>query len=296
MVQLSPGARFRAVLPKQGEEGFAPLPIVGTVNAYTALLAARAGHRALYLSGAGVANASLGLPDLAITHLGDVAEDVRRITYVTDLPLLVDIDTGWGSAFSIQRSIKELERSGAAAIHIEDQAGTKRCGHRPNKQLTTCEDMCDRVKASVDARQDQDFFVMARTDAYAQEGRESALSRAQAYIEAGADGIFVEALTTLDDYAFFASNLQAPILANITEFGKTPLLTRDELGQAGVSMALYPLSAFRAMSRAAEQVYETLMNEPCQKTVLDKMQTREELYEVLGYHQYEAHLDSLNKK
>lgn len=270
-----------------------PLQVVGAINAYSALLAQRAGFRAIYLSGAGVANASFGLPDLAMTTLGDVCEDIRRITYACDLPLLVDADTGWGSAFMIGRTVREMTRAGAAACHIEDQVSVKRCGHRPGKALVEAAEMCDRIKAAVDGRTDDRFAIMARTDAHAVEGQQAALDRAAAYVEAGADMIFAEALTTLDEYRQFTTAIKVPVLANLTEFGKTPLFTTDELEKAGVRLALYPLSAYRAMAAAAENVYRTLRKDGTQRAVVDSMQTRSELYEVLGYHEYEAKLDEL---
>jgi methylisocitrate lyase len=273
-----------------------PLQVVGTINAYCALLAARAGYRAIYLSGAGVANASFGVPDLGITTLGDVCEDVRRITAACELPLLVDADTGWGGALMIARTIRELERAGAAGCHIEDQVQAKRCGHRPGKALVPAAEMCDRVKAAVDARDDGRFVVMARTDAHAVEGQQAALERARAYIEAGADMIFAEALTTLDEYRDFTAAVGVPVLANITEFGKTPLFRLDELREAGVALALYPLSAFRAMSAAATRVYGELRRQGTQQGLLDAMQTRAGLYEVLGYENYERRLDELFAK
>ena len=271
-----------------------PLQIAGTINAYSALLAERAGFRALYLSGAGVANASFGIPDLAMTTLNDVLEDTRRITGATRLPLLVDADTGWGTAFNIARTTRELIRAGAAGMHIEDQEQAKRCGHRPNKATVTAEEMCDRIRAAVDARTDEKFTVMARTDAFAHEGEQASLDRVRAYIEAGADMIFAEALYTLDDYRSFTSTINVPVLANITEFGLTPCFSINELADVGVAMALYPLSAFRAMSNAALTTYQTILHEGTQKSVLDSMQTREELYEVLGYHDYERKLDELS--
>lgn len=288
MARKSAGARFRAALRAEH-----PLQVVGAVNAYAALLAERAGFRALYLSGAGVANASFGLPDLAITTLNDVCEDIRRITAVTELPLLVDADTGFGPAFNIQRSVSEMSRAGAAGLHIEDQVAAKRCGHRPGKALVTTDEMCDRIKAAVDGRHDASFVIMARTDAHAVKGLRNALERAAAYVEAGADMIFAEALTTFAQYRDFVRTVKVPVLANITEFGKTPLFTTKELGDAGVAMVLYPLSAFRAMSRAAELVYEAIRRRGTQKDVLELMQTREELYEVLDYHRYERMLDDL---
>jgi methylisocitrate lyase len=284
----SAGARFRAALAHER-----PLQVVGTVNAYSALLAERAGFRAIYLSGAGVANASFGLPDLGITSLNDVCEDVRRITSASDLPLLVDADTGWGAAFNISRTIADLIRSGAAACHLEDQVAAKRCGHRPGKALVTAEEMVDRIKAAVDGRTDAQFVIMARTDAYAVEGQQAAIERAERYVEAGADMIFAEALTTLDEYRQFTATVKVPVLANITEFGKTPLYTVAELASAGAQLVLYPLSAFRAMSKAAETVYGALRREGTQKGVIDLMQTRMDLYDVLGYHDYERKLDEL---
>lgn len=285
---MSAGARFRAALEAQQ-----PLQIVGTINAYTAMLAERAGHKAIYLSGAGVANASYGLPDLAMTTLNDVCEDVRRICSATDLPLLVDIDTGWGSAFMIGRTIREMTWSGAAAVHIEDQVAVKRCGHRPGKALVETGEMCDRLKAAVDGRIDDDFVIMARTDAHAVEGQQAAIDRAVAYVDAGADMIFAEALTTLEEYQQFTDAVKVPVLANLTEFGKTPLFKTSELADVGVAMTLYPLSAFRAMSAAALEVYETIRQDGTQEAVVDRMQTRAELYDVLGYQAYEDKLDAL---
>jgi len=270
-----------------------PLQVAGTINAYTALLAEQAGFRAIYLSGAGVANASFGLPDLGITSLNDVCEDVRRISGITELPLLVDADTGWGQAFMIARTVRDLTRAGAAGMHIEDQVQAKRCGHRPGKALVGSAEMCDRIRAAVDARPDARFVIMARTDAHAVEGQAAALDRAAEYVEAGADMIFAEALQTLDEYRDFTAAIKVPVLANITEFGKTPLFTTEQLGDAGVRLALYPLSAFRAMSKAAVSVYSELRKEGTQEGVLDSMQTRTELYEVLAYHDYEAKLDDL---
>ena len=270
-----------------------PLAVVGVINAYAALLAERAGFRALYLSGAGVANHSFGLPDLAMTTLNDVCEDIRRVTYASQLPLLVDADTGWGSAFMIGRSIRELARAGAAGCHLEDQVAAKRCGHRPGKALVEAAEMVDRVKAAADVRDDERFVIMARTDAHAVEGQQAAIDRAGQYVEAGADMIFAEALTSLDEYRQFTAAIDVPVLANLTEFGRTPLFTIDELGEAGVSIALYPLSASRAMAAAAARVYETLRRDGTQKAVIDSMQTRDELYEVLGYHDYERKLDEL---
>jgi len=285
---MSAGARFRAAL-----EAERPLQIAGTINAFTAKLAEQAGFKAIYLSGAGVANASYGLPDLAITTLNDVSEDVRRIASATDAPLLVDIDTGWGSALMIGRTIREITWSGAAAAQIEDQVAEKRCGHRPGKALVETEEMCDRLKAAVDGRIDDQFVIMARTDAHAVEGQQAAIDRAAAYVEAGADMIFAEALTTLDEYKQFTDAIKVPVLANLTEFGKTPLFTTEELAAVGVAMTLYPLSAFRAMSAAALNVYETIKKDGTQQAVIDTMQTRKELYDVLGYQAYEDKLDAL---
>lgn len=282
------GARLRAAVAQER-----PLQVVGTINAYSALLAERAGFGAIYLSGAGVANASFGLPDLGITTLNDVCEDVRRITAVTELPLLVDADTGWGAAFNIVRSTRELIRAGAAGMHLEDQVEAKRCGHRPGKALVAPEEMVDRIKASVDGRGDDPFVIMARTDAHAVEGQNAAIERAQQYVEAGADMIFAEALTTLDEYRQFTSAVNVPVLANITEFGKTPLYSVSQLADVGVQLVLYPLSAFRAMSRAAEAVYTAIRQDGTQKSLIDRMQTRAELYEVLQYHEYEQQLDAL---
>ncbi len=285
---MSAGARLWQALDEER-----PLQVVGAINAYSALLAERAGFKALYLSGAGVANASLGLPDLAMTTLNDVCEDIRRICFATDLPLLVDADTGWGSAFMIGRTIREMTRAGAAACHIEDQVAAKRCGHRPGKALVETAEMADRIKAAVDGRTDPKFVVMARTDAHAVEGQQAALDRAGSYVEAGADMIFAEALSTVEEYTQFTSTIDVPVLANLTEFGKTPLFTTQEMADAGVRLTLYPLSAFRAMSAAAENVYNTLRKDGSQASVVDTMQTRKELYEVLGYHEYEDKLDEL---
>ena len=270
-----------------------PLQVVGAINAFSALLAEQSGFRAIYLSGAGVANASFGLPDLGLTTLNDVCEDVRRITGATRLPLLVDADTGWGQAFMISRTIRELIRAGAAGCHLEDQVQAKRCGHRPGKALVPSEEMVDRIRAAVDGREDPDFVIMARTDAHAVEGQEAAVERALAYVEAGADMIFAEALTTLDEYREFTSAVGVPVLANITEFGKTPLFSVEELGDSGVALALYPLSAFRAMSKAALAVYAGLRETGTQQHLLETMQTRADLYDVLGYHDYEQKLDAL---
>jgi methylisocitrate lyase len=288
---MSAGARFRAALDAEQ-----PLQIVGTINAYTALLAQQAGYKAIYLSGAGVANASYGLPDLAMTTLNDVCEDIRRIASATDLPLLVDADTGWGSAFMIGRTIREMTWAGAAGCHLEDQVAVKRCGHRPGKALVDANEMCDRLKAAVDGRINDDFVIMARTDAHAVEGQQAALDRAAAYVEAGADMIFAEALTTLDEYRQFTDTIKVPVLANLTEFGRTPLFTTDELASVGVSMALYPLTAFRAMSKAALDVYTELRENGTQSGAIDRMQTRMELYDVLGYQAYEDKLDELFKE
>jgi len=285
---MSAGARLRAAV-----EAERPLQVVGTINAYSALLAERSGFRAIYLSGAGVANASFGLPDLGMTSLNDVCEDVRRITSACELPLLVDADTGWGGAFNIAKTCADLIKSGAAGMHLEDQVQSKRCGHRPGKALVPAAEMTDRIKAAVDGRTDPSFVLMARTDAHAVEGQNAALERAQAYVEAGADMIFAEALTTLEEYRQFTSAIRVPVLANITEFGKTPLFTTTELGSVGVRLVLYPLSAFRAMSKAALAVYAALRNDGTQKSVLDLMQTRTELYDVLGYNEYERKLDEL---
>ncbi|MFQ5981934.1 MAG: methylisocitrate lyase [Woeseiaceae bacterium] len=285
---MSAGARFWQALDEER-----PLQVVGAINAYSALLAGRAGFKALYLSGAGVANASFGLPDLAMTTLNDVCEDIRRICYASDLPLLVDADTGWGGAFMIGRTVREMIRAGAAGCHIEDQVAAKRCGHRPGKALVDAAEMNDRIRAAVDARTDPKFVIMARTDAHAVEGQQAALERAASYVEAGADMIFAEALTTVDEYKQFTSAIDVPVLANLTEFGKTPLFTTEQMAQAGVRLTLYPLSAFRAMSAAAENVYNTLRKDGTQKGAVDTMQTRTELYEVLGYHEYEQKLDEL---
>ena len=288
---MSAGARFRAAL-----EAEKPLQIVGTINAYTAMLAERAGFKAIYLSGAGVANASYGLPDLAMTTLNDVCEDIRRIASATDVPLLVDADTGWGGAFMIGRTVREMTWAGAAGCHLEDQVAIKRCGHRPGKALVAADEMSDRLKAAVDGRIDDSFVIMARTDAHAVEGQQAAIDRAAAYVEAGADMIFAEALTTLDEYRQFTDVIKVPVLANLTEFGKTPLFKTDELADVGVAMTLYPLSAFRAMSAAALDVYKTIRTDGTQQKVVDSMQTRMELYDVLGYQAYEDKLDALFKE
>ncbi|CAM6263185.1 MULTISPECIES: methylisocitrate lyase [Citrobacter] len=292
MSRHSPGQAFRAALTQEN-----PLQIVGAINANHALLAQRAGYQAIYLSGGGVAAGSLGLPDLGISTLDDVLTDIRRITDVCPLPLLVDADIGFGaSAFNVARTVRSMIKAGAAALHIEDQIGAKRCGHRPNKAIVSKEEMVDRIRAAVDARTDPDFVIMARTDALAVEGLDAAIDRAQAYVDAGADMLFPEAITELAMYRQFADAVNVPILANITEFGATPLFTTDELRSAHVAMALYPLSAFRAMNRAAEQVYNVLRQEGTQKSVIDMMQTRNELYESINYYQYEEALDALNRK
>ncbi|MEN5280347.1 methylisocitrate lyase [Serratia marcescens] len=289
MTLRSPGLAFRQALSKEK-----PLQIAGAINANHALLAQRAGFQAIYLSGGGVAAGSLGLPDLGISTLDDVLTDIRRITDVCPLPLLVDVDSGFGaSAFNVARTVRSVSKAGAAALHIEDQVGAKRCGHRPNKAIVSTEEMVDRIKAAVDARSDSDFVIMARTDALAVEGLEAAIERAQAYVAAGADMLFPEAITELGMYRRFAEATQVPILANITEFGATPLFTTDELRSARVDMALYPLSAFRAMNRAAERVYRALREEGTQKNVIDTMQTRNELYESINYYLFEEKLDAL---
>ena len=286
---MSPGERFRQALAQEK-----PLQVVGAINAYHALLARRSGYRAVYLSGGGVAAGSLGMPDLGISNLDDVLTDIRRITEVCDLPLLVDVDTGFGaSAFNVARTTRSLVKFGAAAMHIEDQVGAKRCGHRPGKELVSAQEMCDRIKAAVDARTDAAFVIMARTDALANEGLEKALERARLYIEAGADMLFPEAITELPMYRKFADAVKVPVLANITEFGATPLFTVQELRSAGVAIALYPLSAFRAMNKAAIKVYEALRKRGTQKDLIGEMQTREELYDFLDYHSYEQKLDEL---
>ena len=287
---ISKGATFRKAIKNNQ-----PLQIVGTINAYTSILAEKSGHRAIYLSGGGVAASSMGVPDLGITTLQDVLVDVERITNTTNLPLLVDADTGWGGAFNISRMVKSMISAGAAAIHIEDQVEQKRCGHRPNKELVSVQEMVNRIKAAVDAKTDSEFVVMARTDAIDNEGIESALERVVAYQEAGADAIFAEAVIEIDQYKSFRENLRIPILANITEFGKTPYFTKEELKRVGIDMILYPLSAFRAMSKAAQEVYIEILKKGTQKHIVDKMQTRDELYELLDYHSYEEKLDNLFK-
>ena len=284
----APGTKFWAALDAER-----PLQVVGAVNAYSAVLASAAGFKAIYLSGSGVATASYGLPDLGLTTLDNVAEDVRRITGAVDLPLLVDADTGWGPAFMIARTVRELSRAGAAGLHLEDQVQAKRCGHRPGKQLVPASEMCDRIAAAVDARPYPDFIVMARTDAVAGEGLDAAIDRAEAYLAAGADMIFAEAIENLDDYSRFTSSVGAPVLANLTEFGQTPPFTVDELSDAGVAIALYPLSAFRAMNAAALEVYSEIRTSGTQREVVGMMQTREDLYEHIGYHEYERKLDEL---
>jgi methylisocitrate lyase len=283
-----PGQRFLHALSEEK-----PLQLIGVINAYAAVMARAAGFRAIYLSGSGVATASYGLPDLGMTTLDNVAEDVRRITAVTELPLLVDADTGWGAAFMIARTVKELSKAGAAGLHIEDQVQAKRCGHRPGKQLVSTTEMCDRIKAAVDAKPYDEFVIMARTDSLASEGIEAALERSARYVEAGADMIFAEAVTTPGDYGRFRDAAGVPILANLTEFGKTPLLGIEELERAGADIALYPLSAFRAMNRAAEQVFREIRQHGTQRAVVEKMQTRDELYEYLDYHSYEKKLDDM---
>jgi len=289
MTQLSAGQRFRQALAEEQ-----PLQVIGAINANHALLAKRAGFRAIYLSGGGVAAGSLGLPDLGINTLDDVLTDVRRITDVCDLPLLVDVDTGFGpSAFNIERTIKNLIKAGAAAAHIEDQVGAKRCGHRPGKEIVSCEEMCDRVRAAADAKTDPDFFLIARTDAIQAEGVDAAIERCLRYVEAGADAIFAEAAYDLPTYKRFVDALNVPILANITEFGATPLFTRDELASVGVAIQLYPLSAFRAANKAAESVYTSIRQNGHQKDVIELMQTRAELYDRIGYHAFEQKLDAL---
>jgi len=288
---MSPGKNFRQALVENN-----PLVIPGAINAYSAILAEQSGHKALYLSGGGVAAASYGIPDLGITTMEDVLIDVRRISNASSLPLLVDIDTGWGGAFNISRTIKEMIDAGAGAVHMEDQISQKRCGHRPNKSLVSSEEMQDRIKAAVDGRHDESFFLMARTDAIASEGINAAIDRAAAYVEQGADGIFLEAATSLEEYKIFKEHIKTPLLANITEFGKTPLFTKDQLGDVGVDMVLFPLTAFRAMSKAAEKIYISLAKDGTQDGLLDIMQTREELYDRLNYHSFEEKLDDLYNK
>ncbi|PKO05117.1 MAG: methylisocitrate lyase [Chloroflexi bacterium HGW-Chloroflexi-3] len=290
-----PNLSSRGVVFRQSLAIEKPLQVVGVLNAYAALLAKSAGFNAIYLSGGGVAAGSLGVPDLGITTLEDVLIDVRRITDACDLPLLVDVDTGFGSAFNIARTVKSLIKFEAAAMHLEDQVQAKRCGHRPGKALVSKNEMCDRIKAAVDARTDEGFVIMARTDALASEGLASTIDRAQAYVSAGADMIFAEAITELDQYQAFINALQVPVLANMTEFGKTPLFTREQLASVGVGLVLYPLSAFRAMSAAALQVYQTIREQGTQESMLPNMQTRDELYQILNYYAYEEKLDELFK-
>lgn len=285
---MSAGKKFREALKENG-----PLQIIGVINAYSAIQAEKVGAKALYISGAGVANASYGLPDIGMTMLEDVCIDIRRITGRCDLPLLVDADTGWGGAFNIARTVKEMTKAGAAGCHIEDQVAQKRCGHRPNKELVSTEEMCDRLRAAVDGKTDPDFVVMARTDAHASEGQEAALARAQAYVEAGADMIFAEAIHTLEEYKAFTDVIKVPVLANITEFGATPMFTVEELGNAGIDMVLYPLSGFRAMNKAALEVFKAIIEKGSQESTLPIMQTRKELYEMLDYYSYEDKLDEL---
>ncbi|MAD48025.1 MAG: methylisocitrate lyase [Gammaproteobacteria bacterium] len=287
---MSAGKKFRDALKNNN-----PLIIPGAINAYSAILAERAGHKAIYLSGGGVAAASYGLPDLGITSMEDVLIDVKRISNSSSLPLLVDIDTGWGGAFNISRTIKEMVNAGCAAVHMEDQISQKRCGHRPNKSLVSSNEMQDRIKAAVDGREDESFFIMARTDALASEGLSGAIDRANSYVEHGADGIFLEAVTSIDEYKNFKEVIDVPLLANITEFGKTPLFSKDELSSVNVDMILYPLSAFRGMSKTAEKIYNSLLKEATQENLLDIMQTRDELYERLNYHSFEEKLDDLYK-
>ena len=288
---MSAGQKFRNALKDNK-----PLIIPGTINAYSAILAEKSGHQAIYLSGGGVAAASYGIPDLGITSLEDVLTDVKRITNASSLPLLVDIDTGWGGAFNISKTIKSMIDAGCGAVHMEDQVSQKRCGHRPNKSLVSKEEMQDRIKAAVDGRHDESFFIMARTDAVASEGINGAIDRISAYVEDGADGIFLEAATILEEYSAVKDKIEFPVLANITEFGKTPLFNKNELASAGVDMVLYPLTAFRAMSQVAEKVYISLAKEGTQEGLLDIMQTREELYERLNYHSFEQKLDDLYNK
>ncbi|MBT8115710.1 MAG: methylisocitrate lyase [Arenicella sp.] len=288
MSNKSAGHRFRVAL-----DNSLPLQIVGTINAYTALMASKIGHQAIYISGGACANASFGLPDLGMTSMNDVLEDARRITAAVDTPLLIDIDTGWGGAFNIARTIKESIRAGVAAVHMEDQVAQKRCGHRPNKEIVSSQEMVDRIKAAVDARTDNDFFIMARTDSYAIEGLQASIDRAADYIDAGADGIFAEAMASLDEYKAYDDAIDAPLLANMTEFGMSPLFEKEELAGAGVDMILYPLTATRAMNKAAEMVYRDVLEKGHQKGMVEHMQTRAELYDYLNYHDYEETLDNL---
>lgn len=285
---LTPGTRFRQAMAAES-----PLQIPGAINAYTALQAQQAGFQAIYLSGAGVANASFGMPDLGMTSMSDVVADIERITSITELPLLVDADTGWGHALCIARTVKAFIKAGAAAMHLEDQVAAKRCGHRPGKAIVTVEEMLDRIHAAVDARHDESFVIMARTDALATEGLAASIERCQQYIAAGADVIFAEAITDPDEYRQFTSSLAAPVLANMTEFGMSPLMTTEQLRDAGVQLVLYPLSAFRAMSQAAERVFQAIRSEGTQRSVVPQMQTRDELYAVLNYHQYEKQIDQI---
>ena len=285
---MSAGLKFKHAIANNR-----PLQVVGTINAYTAMMAEKMGHQAIYLSGAGVANASFGMPDLGMTSLDNVLEDIRRITGASDLPLLVDADTGWGGAFNIARTVKEMTKAGAAGFHIEDQVAQKRCGHRPNKEIVSQGEMVDRIKAAVDAKTDSDFYIMARTDAFQKEGLNAAIDRAAACVEAGADAIFAEAVNDLADYQAFAKAINVPILANITEFGQTPIYTKEQLSDVGVEMVLYPLSAFRAMNKAALNVYSAILNEGSQQSQIENMQTRSELYDFLDYHAYENTLDTL---
>ena len=285
---MSAGLKFKQAIANNH-----PLQVVGTINAYTAMMAEKMGHQAIYLSGAGVANASFGMPDLGMTSLDNVLEDIRRITGASDLPLLVDADTGWGGAFNIARTVKEITKAGAAGFHIEDQVAQKRCGHRPNKEIVTQAEMVDRIKAAVDAKTDSDFYIMARTDAFQKEGLNAAIDRAAACVEAGADAIFAEAVHDLADYQAFTKAINVPILANITEFGQTPIYTKEQLSDVGVEMVLYPLSAFRAMNKAALNVYSAILNEGSQQSQIENMQTRAELYDFLDYHSYENTLDNL---
>ena len=285
---MSAGSKFKQAIANNH-----PLQVVGTINAYTAMMAEKMGHQAIYLSGAGVANASFGMPDLGMTSLDNVLEDIRRITGASDLPLLVDADTGWGGAFNIARTVKEMTKAGAAGFHIEDQVAQKRCGHRPNKEIVSQSEMVDRIKAAVDAKTDSDFYIMARTDAFQKEGLNAAIDRAAACVEAGADAIFAEAVHDLADYQAFTKALNVPVLANITEFGQTPIYTKEQLSDVGVQMVLYPLSAFRAMNKAALNVYSAILNEGSQQSQIENMQTRAELYDFLDYHSYENTLDTL---
>ncbi|WP_353411593.1 methylisocitrate lyase [Arenicella sp. 4NH20-0111] len=285
---MSAGKRFREAL-----NAHRPLQIMGTINAYTALMATKIGHKAIYISGGACANASYGLPDLGMTSMNDVLDDARRITSVVDTPLMIDIDTGWGGAFNIARTIKESIRAGVAAVHIEDQVAQKRCGHRPNKEIVSLSEMVDRIKAAVDAKTDDDFFILARTDSYAIEGLQASIDRAGAYIEAGADGIFAEAMADLEQYSAYNKAIDSPLLANMTEFGMTPLFDIQELAEHGVNMVLYPLTATRAMNKAAEMVYRDVLEQGHQKNMVEHMQTRMELYDYLNYHEYEETLDKL---